>query len=114
MIIVTVQSSNVLSPATLSILPLKGISILPKFDAGRIDALHRNLKIPFSESSPALHASEIAEGKVGIHTSNRLGRVPPPISFDLNCESVLVSAIVLSPPYVIHLMVKQFLQLLQS
>ena len=112
--IVTVQSSNVLSPATFRVLPLKGISILPKFDAGSADALHKNLKIPFSASSPGLHASAIAVGKVGIDTSNRLGLVPPPISFDLNCESVLVSAVVLSPPYVIHLMVKQFLQLLQS
>ena len=88
--IVTVQSSNVLSPATFRILPLKGTSTLPKFDAGSTLALHKNLKIPFSESSPAAHASEIAEGKVGIDTSNRLGLVPPPISLDLNCESVLV------------------------
>ena len=39
-----------------------------------------------------------AAGRLGIETSNRLGRAPPPASFDLKSEIVRTVAIVLSPP----------------
>jgi hypothetical protein len=73
--IVTVQVSNVLSPATLKILPLKGTSIDAIFDAGSAADLHNILKVGVLIFIPA--------GGDGILTSNRLGRAPPPISADL-------------------------------
>jgi hypothetical protein len=81
---VTVHVSNVLSPATFITLPLNGTGISATVDAGICAALHRNLKIPFSPLSPDVQASEIEDGKEGMETSNRLGRAPPPASFDLN------------------------------
>ena len=67
-------------------------------EAGNAADLHKNLKIPFSASSPGPQSPWTEDGNVGIDTSKRLGRAAPPISFALNCESVLVSAIVCDPP----------------
>ena len=66
--IVTVQFSTVLSPATLKILPLNGTSIEETVDAGSCAALQRKLKV--SCSSPAAlpqlaPASVAAAGKAG-------------------------------------------------
>ena len=69
--------------------------MLPTLEAGSVADLHKNLKIPFSASSPGPQAPWIEDGKVGIDTSNRLALAAPPASFALNCDSVLVSLCVL-------------------
>ena len=45
LITVTVQESNVLSPAILSTLPRKGTSICAMFDAGNLAPLTKNLDL---------------------------------------------------------------------
>ena len=75
--IVTVQGSNVRSPATGRTRPLYGTGILPKFEAGISAALQRK----FTFSSLTLSGPTDA-GKV-ISTSNKLDLAPPPVSLPL-------------------------------
>ena len=82
-----VQGSNVLSPAILRFLPLKGTSIIPRFDAGRAAALIRNLVESDKLSAVDPSGSEIA-GKFNSH-SNKLGLAPPQSILPLNCSRVL-------------------------
>jgi hypothetical protein len=76
LITVIVQVSNVLSPAILRVLPLKGTSIGAIVDAGRFAALTRKralLRISFRPSTFTVL------GKESSH-SNRFERAPPPDS----------------------------------
>ena len=89
---VTVHVSKVLSPATFKIRPLKGTGISAMLEAGSCAPLHmkRNISPSWLAAVPSQTVSARAVGNVGISTSNRLGRAPPPASF------VLKSVIVLS------------------
>jgi len=79
--IVIVQGSKVLSPATFKILPLKGTGTSATVEAGSCAALQRNLSslFLFTFQFPPPEAITPA-GNVGIDTSNRLGRAPPPFN----------------------------------
>jgi len=92
LIIVIVQTSNVLSPAILRFLPLKGTSITPTVEAGRFAALIMNLDN--SETLAVLFVERFVEadtakdGKANSH-SNRFGLAAPPINLDLKSSRVL-------------------------
>ena len=83
----TFHVPNVLSPATLNCLPLKGTLITANSDAGNCAALQRK---DVSSTSPSAYA-----GKLTV-ALNRLGRAPPPRIFDLKSSTPRI-AIFYSP-----------------
>ena len=97
-----VQFSIVLSPATFSVRPLKGISIDAILDAGNWAALHMKFKSVWAAAFQVCFGVEFvaAPGNAGIETSNRLGLAPPPSSAALNWESVRKFEIFRNPPVV--------------
>ena len=79
LIIVIVQVSKVLSPATFKIRPLNGISTGAMVDEGRAAALTKNLD--FCKTSFSLTGeTDVGNAKT---TSNKLGLAPPPVNLDL-------------------------------
>ena len=79
--IVIVQGSKVLSPAILIDLPRKGTSIDDILDGGIVVDLQRNSRF---EKEVSLSAIVLPE-KV---TLKREARAPPPLSADVNSESL--------------------------
>ena len=78
---VTVQSSERLITRTFRFLPLKG-TVIGAVDAGRLAALHMNLKVPFSPLSPEFqHQILMKEKELILQTDWAISHQ---FNFDLN------------------------------
>src|SRR6056300_982358 len=84
LITVTVQVSNVRSPAIFNWRPRKGTEITFTVDAGSAAALHIK---EVSSASPRAYAGKF------IFTLKRLGRAPPPFSLDLKSSTPKIAMV---------------------